>query len=87
LIILRFGNSIPEEKQDHALKDKLRGEADGIFAWALVGLRRVMERGWRFEETERAKAEMRQYMTESSNALAFVEEMCVVEDGRGVLPQ
>jgi len=34
LVIIRFANKIPDEKQDTDLEDKLIREADGITAWA-----------------------------------------------------
>jgi putative DNA primase/helicase len=36
LIALRFDNTIPVEKQDRGLKEKLLKEIDGIMAWSLI---------------------------------------------------
>ncbi|MEG0897353.1 MAG: phage/plasmid primase, P4 family, partial [Ruthenibacterium sp.] len=42
LIIMRFEHTVPKEKRDPNLVDKFRTEADGIFLFALEGLKRLM---------------------------------------------
>jgi len=42
LVILLFALTIPKEKQDADLKEKLLEEADGILAWAMLGLKRLI---------------------------------------------
>jgi len=81
LILIRFEHTIPEERKDVHLKEKLALEADGILTWALVGLKRLMANNYRFSETERTKAELTSYKAENSSVLAFVEECCVIESG------
>jgi len=78
LILLKFANTIPVEKQDKLLKEKLAAEIDGILAWALVGLKRLMANNYVFSETERTRDELKQYMMESSAVLAFVDEYCTL---------
>jgi putative DNA primase/helicase len=78
LIAIRFDNTIPPEKQDKSLKEKLYTELDGIMTWCMIGLKRLMENNWTFSETDRTRQEIKQYMTESSSVLQFVEECCVV---------
>jgi putative DNA primase/helicase len=79
LILIRFENTIPDEKKDGELKEKLMREADGILAWSLVGLKRLMENDYRFSETSRTQAELRNYKSENSSVLSFVDECCVLE--------
>ena len=43
LIIIRFDHAVPENKKDPDLLDKLRLEADGIFLFALEGLKRLIK--------------------------------------------
>jgi len=80
LIPLRFANTIPVEKQDRGLKEKLLAELDSIMAWSLIGLKRLMANNWVFSETERTDAEIKQYMTESSDTMTFVEEFCILDE-------
>jgi len=85
LILIRFDHTIPEDKKDGNLKEKLLLEKDGIIAWAMVGLKRLMERKWKFTETERTRAELASYKADNSSTLAFVEECCTLDPGSEVL--
>jgi putative DNA primase/helicase len=79
LILIRFDNVIKPEKKDRSLKDKLALEADGILAWSIAGLKRLIVNDFCFTETARTKADLQSYRTENSSALSFVEECCIVE--------
>lgn len=78
LIIVRFNHSVPKEKRDPELLEKFRAEADGIFRFALQGLRRLMGNHYVFSETEKNRAELQQYREESDSVLSFVKEHCIV---------
>jgi len=80
LIIIRFANTVPPEKRDPDLLEKLAVERDGIFMWALAGLKRLMANGYLFSETEATRAELRRYKVESNSALSFVEECCELDE-------
>lgn len=79
LIILPFNDPIPEEQRDLELTDKLLTEVDGIFLWALEGLKRLKANRWRFSETEDSKKAINKYRAENNNVIPFVEECCVIE--------
>lgn len=81
LIIIRFSHSVPKEKRDPMLLNKFRGEADGIFSFALEGLRKVINNEYRFDETEKNRAELQQYKEDSDSILSFVSECCTVKAG------
>ena len=78
LIIVRFNHSVPKEKRDPELLEKFRAEADGIFLFALQGLRRLMGNHYVFSETEKNRTELQQYREESDSVLSFVKEHCIV---------
>jgi len=80
LILMRFEKSVPLEKRDPNLRERLAEEADGIFAWALDGLRRLMSNSYRFTETEQTALELRRYRIESSSSLMFIEECCEINE-------
>ncbi|MDD4688532.1 MAG: phage/plasmid primase, P4 family [Eubacteriales bacterium] len=84
LIIMRFNNTVPKEKRDPNLVDKFRAEADGIFLFALEGLKRLMNNHYMFSETEKNKAELQQYREDSDSVLSFVREYCQVDDKHNV---
>jgi putative DNA primase/helicase len=79
LIIIRFSHSVPEALRDPDLLSKFQAESDGIFQYALVGLRRLMANGFRFSETESNKQELRKYREDSNSVLAFIRDCCVLE--------
>jgi putative DNA primase/helicase len=56
LIIIRFSQPVPEEKRDAELLDKFAAEADGIFLFAVEGLRRLIAGKYRFSETEATRS-------------------------------
>jgi putative DNA primase/helicase len=81
LIIIRFDQPVPKERRDPNLKNDIACERDGIFAWALAGLRRLISQNYHFSETERTHEELRRYKVDSNSALLFLEEKCEVGEG------
>ena len=79
LIIVRFKNAVPEDKRDPDLLLKFQQEADGIFLFALEGLRRLMQNSYRFSVTQTNLDELQQYREESDSVLAFVKESCELD--------
>ena len=76
LIIIKFNRSVPDQDCDPNLLDKLRGEADGIFMFALEGLKRLMHNNYKFSETQTNIDALQQYREESDSALSFVRDSC-----------
>jgi len=81
LIIIRFDKSVPKEKRDPNLRERIAAERDGILIWALEGLRRLIENSYLFTETERTIGELTRYKVESNSVLMFMEECCKVAEG------
>lgn len=81
LIIIRFNRTVPEHLRDPDLLLKFQAEADGIFQYALEGLRRLMANGYRFSETETNREELRQYKEDSNSVLSFIRDCCQVSEG------
>lgn len=81
IITIPFERQIPEDKIDPELRgDKLVAEADGIFMWAYVGLRRLMSNNFTFSENEYTKSRLDRYRIESNSVLSFVYECCMVDN-------
>lgn len=76
LVILRFKYTVPKEKRDPEFLEKFRMEADGIFLFALEGLRRLMRNRYIFSETQVNADELQQYREESDSVLSFVKDCC-----------
>ncbi len=82
LIIIRFDRTIPKPKQDPSLREKLALEVDGIFMWALEGLKRLLKNNYRFSESEKSKAENEKYRTECNSVLSFVDYACELSEAK-----
>lgn len=82
LIIIRFDHAVPEDKKDPAIQEKFRKEANGIFLFALEGLKRLMANKYRFSETTTNKEELQRYREESDSVLAFVRDCCKMVGGK-----
>lgn len=79
LIILRFTQTFTDKTKDPHLKEKLIKEKDGIFAWALMGLSRLLERNG-FTENEGLEKEKTDFIKSLHPLLQFVEEKCEFGD-------
>jgi len=84
LIIMRFNKSVPPEKRDPDLLAKFSSEADGIFRFALEGLKRLMRNKYKFSETEVNRAELQQYREDSDSVLSFAKECCKLDTNANV---
>ena len=77
MLILKFDRQFMAGESDIKLKYKIvQDELDGVFMWAIEGLRRLRARGY-FEETQSMAAEKAQYRMENNNVIIFVKECCV----------
>lgn len=79
LIIIRFSHAVPKEKRDPGLLVKFGREADGIFMFALEGLRRLISNHFVFSETQANADELQSYREESDPILSFVRECCELD--------
>ena len=79
LIIIRFNHTVPKDKRDPELLEKFRMEADGIFLFALEGLRRLMNNHYMFSETQVNADELQRYREESDSVLSFVKDNCEMD--------
>jgi len=75
-IIIPFTNPVPEDKQDKHLIEKFN--IDGVIAWAMTGLRRLIKNNLVFSETVTNKDLIQQYIKMDAPGLDFVDEFCEV---------
>jgi putative DNA primase/helicase len=85
LIIIRFDKSVPEDRRDPNLREKLSVERDGILMWSLAGLKRLIANSYQFTETDTTRAELRRYRIESNSVLSFAEEFCKIDAAKTTL--
>ena len=76
LIIIKFMHQIPKEKKDPNLFDKFVNEADGIFIYALEGLRRIIKNNYIFTTTDENDEFLERYKEESDSIMSFVNSTC-----------
>ncbi|HHD2745555.1 TPA: hypothetical protein ACOTGW_003346, partial [Clostridium perfringens] len=74
LCMLHFKNVVKEEDRDFYLREKLKEELNGIFNWALVGLRRLKENNFRFSECNSSNKLLKQYEMELNPMILFFEQ-------------
>jgi P4 family phage/plasmid primase-like protien len=84
LVIIPFGPPKPPAQRDLHLKDKLAREAPGILNWALAGLARLADNGYRFSESAASREALNSYRVAGSSVLSFVADCCLVGPGRQV---
>lgn len=67
-------NSVPIEKQDKYLLDKLLAERAGIVYRMVMALKNVIDNGYRFTEPESVRADRNQYRNNNSTVVTFFED-------------
>ncbi|WP_449412091.1 DNA primase family protein [Pandoraea soli] len=80
-IIVKFNRKFSEHEQDRNRLTKLIAEMPGILAWAVRGLRRLMDR--QYFEIPPSSAELtNRYRIESDSVMLFAEECLEVSDDK-----
>lgn len=59
----------------------LEQEKEQIFKWALIGLRRVIQNGWKIHWSERSRKYLKVNKSSAVHFEDFFNETCVIEDG------
>jgi len=80
--LIPFTVTISEDKKDKQLPAKLREELPGILSWALEGCLLWQKEG--LEMPDEVKTATEGYREDMDTFSAFIEECCVVEEGRKV---
>lgn len=81
VFIVPFCRYFNEDERDRELKAKLQEEIGGIFAWALEGAKRIMERKYKFVVPASVRAMGEKFEKEQSSVLTFVNENYVITGG------
>lgn len=76
LIIITFNRSVPEQDRNPELLEEFRAESDGIFMFALQGLKRLIANNYKFSETQVNRDALQRYREESDSVLSFVKDSC-----------
>ena len=78
-IILNTKDKNPNRKDDPYIGEKMCAEAEGIFLWALEGLKRLIQNDYKFTVSEAAKANMEAAVADGNNAIEFLASDSYIE--------
>jgi len=79
-----FSKSIPSEKIDRRLLEKLKGEFPGILAWLVEGFRRYWLEG--LQKPPSLVDALNAWVAHSDNTRRFIREACLVDPRYSVQP-
>lgn len=65
---------VEKKKVDPRLREKLEAETDGIFTWALEGLKRLIANNYRFTECSASEAVIDEYRSQQDTMFRFIHE-------------
>lgn len=82
MLIIPCRNVIPEERRDPQLLDKMLVEKDQILRWAIEGLHRLIDNGYRFTHVTASDATMNDYRASLDTFQAFLQDNCTVTDSK-----
>lgn len=82
VIVLEYHQSFEGDADDTGLTDRLMSEQDGVFLWALEGLKVVLENN-RILVPESVEQGKKRFRASSNSALSFMEECCVLGEHAG----
>lgn len=71
-IILSAKEKAPNRKDDPYIAEKMCAEAEGIFLWALEGLRRLIDNDYKFTVSQSAQCNMDAAVSDGNNIIEFL---------------
>ena len=72
-IILTVKDRPPDRVDDPFLSEKLCAEIEGIFLWALEGLKRLIANDYKFTISDRARQNIEESVSEGNNVTEFLK--------------
>ncbi len=79
LWLVPFEVTIPEDRRDLNIQEKLSDEGPGILNWMIEGLKRYRENGERLRMPERIALATYSYRTESDITGQFINDRCILD--------
>ena len=84
LLIIPFDYTVPEDKKDVYLIDKLKKEIGGILNWSIQGMLRLQKNNFVFTECEAAKKILDEYKNSINNTCKFFETCFIRQPGEKI---
>lgn len=82
LLILSFDNVVPKEKRDPNIVEKLLKEKDALVSLSIEYLKKAIDRGHKFTESDRTKKNREKYERRINSLKFFIKERCKLGEGR-----
>lgn len=82
LCIVPCINTIPPERRDSFLLDKMLLEKDAIFNWFLEGFHRLMDQGFKLTRSEACDEEAREYRERMDTVYRYLTEFYIITGNR-----
>ncbi|WP_144596750.1 DNA primase family protein [Bacillus cereus] len=79
ILFVIFNNSIPVDKRDYKLKEKLISERNFIVQWAIKGLKRLIKNNFVFTECSDSINFKKHYQKEMNNVNDFIKSLCFLD--------
>lgn len=79
MIIIPFNQSIPEDKININLMDRLLEEKEYIIKFAIEGLTRFIDNGYKFTESREVANITQEYLYENASFQSFLKEECIID--------
>jgi len=83
VLLLKFNELFEDDRIDPDLKVKLEEEKDGIFAWSLLGLERLLKNN-RFIVGDEISADKKKFIHSLNSLLTFMDERCEEDPGLAI---
>lgn len=77
IVVVRCNNSIPPEKQDKKICDKMYDEREGIIFKAVQALKEVIKNNYNYDIPEECEMAKEQYKKNNSPVMRFFDECCI----------
>lgn len=85
MVIIPFEHSIPPEKQDKELLDKIKSERDAIFSLAAKSLNEFVKSGYDFKMSEKGKSYLKSRIAALHSVEEFLSDRAAVDE-KGSVP-
>lgn len=80
LLLVEFSKTIPVDKRDPNLANKLCKEAPGILNWMIEGLIRFIKNGCKFSDSSTLNTSIQSFQDATDNVKAFMDSMSFAPD-------
>lgn len=82
IILIPCRNVIPPEERDNNIIEKFKKEVDGIFLWALEGVKRFINNDFKFTNSVKSDAALEDYRSMNDSLYRFIKEKANITNNK-----